>query len=49
MVDGRFDGVRATLESELTFIERLSAFSDYSSSMRDFQSLEVELARRAAN
>ncbi len=48
MVDGRFDDVRATLESELTFLERLSAFSDYSSSMRDFQSLGVELARRAA-
>jgi hypothetical protein len=48
MVDGRFDDVRATLESELTFVERLSAFSDYSSSMRDFQSLGVELARRAA-
>ena len=48
MVDGRFDGVRATLESELTFIERLSAFSDYSSSMRDFQSLGEELANRAA-
>ena len=47
MVDGRFDDVRATLESELTFVERLSAFSDYSSSMRDFQSLGVELARRA--
>ena len=47
MVDGRFDDVRATLESELTFVERLSAFSDYSSSMRDFQSLGVELAKRA--
>lgn len=48
MVDGRFDDVRAALESELTFVERLSAFSDYSSSMRDFQSLGVELASRAA-
>ena len=48
MVDGRFDDVRATLESELTFVERLSAFPDYSSSMRDFQSLGVKLARRAA-
>ena len=48
MVDGRFDGVRATLESELTFIERLSAFSDYSSSMRDLHSLGEELANRAA-
>ena len=48
MVDGRFDDVRATLESELTLVERLSAFSDYGSSMRDFQSLGVELARRAA-
>ena len=49
MIDGRFDDVRAALEPGLTFVERLSAFSDYSSSMRDFQSLEVELARRAAN
>ena len=48
MVDGRFDDVRAALESELTFVERLSAFSDYSSSRRDFQSLGVELASRAA-
>ena len=49
MVDGRFDEVRAALESELTFVERLSAFSDYASSMRAFQSLGVALARRAAN
>ena len=48
MVDGSFDDVRAALESELTFVERLSAFSDYSSSMRDFESLGVELASRAA-
>ena len=48
LVDRRFDDVRATLESELMFVERLSAFSDYSSSMRDFQSLGVELARRTA-
>ena len=48
MVDGNVDDVRAALESELTFVERLSAFSDYSSSMRDFESLGVELASRAA-
>ena len=48
MVDGSFDNVRAALESELTFVERLSAFSDYSSSIRDFESLGVELASRAA-
>ena len=42
MVDGRFDDARAALESELTFVERLSAFSDYSRCA--LPSLGVELA-----
>lgn len=48
LVDSRFDDVRSIIEPELTFSEKLSAFADYSSAMRYFESLGSELARRAA-
>ena len=47
LVDSRFDHVRSIIEPELNFGERLGAFADYSSAMRDFESLGSELSRRA--
>jgi hypothetical protein len=47
LVDSRFDDVRSIIEPKLTFTEKLGAFADYSSAMRDFESLGAELSRRA--
>lgn len=47
LVDSRFADVRSIIEPKLTFSERLGAFADYSSAMRDFESLGAELSRRA--
>ena len=47
LVDSRFDDVRSIIEPKLSFSEKLGAFADYSSAMRDFESLGAELSRRA--